>query len=177
MIPRGSILAASGLDFGLLCACVYMLHELLHETHLGIHLSFSFPTCSAAVRAQHIRRLPKGEQSASDREAIVHLSSCIRIMLQIQASRSFPPSYVPSPGPARTATLRPQFAFEASTCDFFAFQNSSHFLLPLFIEKTEKSMHVGLQKPLPNPLKMLPKSHSEKNMQCFIDFCAICLCF
>ena len=48
----------SGLDFGALYACVYILHELLHETHLGIHLGFSFPPCSAAVRAQHIRRLP-----------------------------------------------------------------------------------------------------------------------
>ena len=32
---------------------------------------------------------------------------------------------IPSPGPARTAALRPQFALEASKCDFFAFQNSS----------------------------------------------------
>ena len=63
--PWGSIsdlseldFGSSGRDFGALYACVYILHELLHETHLGIHLGFSFPTWSAAVRAQHIELEP-----------------------------------------------------------------------------------------------------------------------
>ena len=57
----GSILDPLGLDFrdflGWLVACnrpIYLMHELLHETLRGIHLCFSFPTCSAAVRAQHM---------------------------------------------------------------------------------------------------------------------------
>ena len=62
---RGSIsdlsaldFGALGADFGALYACVYILHELLHETLLGMHLGFSFPPCSAAVRAQHMELEP-----------------------------------------------------------------------------------------------------------------------
>ena len=55
---QDSISDFSGFDFGALDACVYILHELLHETHLGIHLGFSFPPCSAAVRAQHMELDP-----------------------------------------------------------------------------------------------------------------------
>ena len=43
-----------------------MVHEFLQETHIEIHSGFSFSPCSAAVRAQHIRRLPKGEPCVPD---------------------------------------------------------------------------------------------------------------
>ena len=47
----------------------------------------------------------------------------------------FPPSYVPSHGPAHTASLRPQFTFVASKCYFSAFRKSSYFSLPIFLAK------------------------------------------
>ena len=37
---------------------IYMVREFLQETHIEIHSGFSFSPCSAAVRAQHIRRPP-----------------------------------------------------------------------------------------------------------------------
>ena len=43
-----------------------MVQELLQKTLLAVTFCFSFPLCSAAVRAQHIRRLPKGEPSVPD---------------------------------------------------------------------------------------------------------------
>ena len=91
----------------------------------------------------------------------MHLSSCIQMQTADSCFHCIPPSYVPSPGPAHTAALRPQFAFEASKCYFFAFQNSSHFLLPFFIEKTAKIIDFGLPKPSQNPPKMPSKSHSK----------------
>ena len=42
------------------CRRLYMVREFLQETHIEIRSGFSFSPCSAAVRAQHIRRLPKG---------------------------------------------------------------------------------------------------------------------
>ena len=92
----------------------------------------------------------------------MHLSSCIRFMVPNHALRSFPPSYVPSPGPARTAALRPQFAFEAPKCDFFGFQNSSHFWLTFLIEKMTKIINFGLPKPSQNPLQTPPKWSFQK---------------
>ena len=50
---RSSILDPSGHNFGPLYVCVSMLHELLHETHLGISLGLFFShlqrggTCAA----------------------------------------------------------------------------------------------------------------------------------
>ena len=80
----GSILDPSGFDFrdflGWLVACnrrIYLMHELLHETRRGIHLGFSFPTRSAAVRAQHIRLLPKGEPSVLNKEPFIFLFACL----------------------------------------------------------------------------------------------------
>ena len=73
-----------------------------------------------------------------------------------------PHPLVPSPGPAQSAGLRPQFAFEAPKCDFFAFFNPSHFSLAFLIEKMTKIMDFGLPKPSQNPSKMPPKSHFQK---------------
>ena len=42
------------------CRRIYMVREFPQETHIEIRSGFSFSPCSAAVRAQHIRRLPKG---------------------------------------------------------------------------------------------------------------------
>ena len=64
----GWIFEASKGVWGQLLACLLatifayncwidLLHELLHETHLDIHLRFSFTPCSAAVRAQHMELL------------------------------------------------------------------------------------------------------------------------
>ena len=92
----------------------------------------------------------------------MHLKTASKFRLQIHASGSFPPSYVPSPGPARTAALRPQFALEASKCDFLAFQKSFHFLLPFFLEKIAKIDDFGLPKPSQNPFKIHSKSRSQK---------------
>ncbi len=38
-------------------------HELLLETPERIYLRLSFTPCSAAVRAQHIRRRPSGRRA------------------------------------------------------------------------------------------------------------------
>ena len=48
-----------------------------------------------------------------------------KLSLRFLAHGPTPILIFPSPGPARTAALRPQFALEASKCDFFAFQKSS----------------------------------------------------
>ena len=42
------------------CHRIDMVRAFLQETRVEIHSGFSFSPCSAAVRAQHIRRLPKG---------------------------------------------------------------------------------------------------------------------
>ena len=84
---------------------------------------------------------------------------------------AFPHPFVPSPGPARTAALRPQFALEASKCVFFAFQKSSYFLLPFFLEENAKIMDFGLPKPFQNPTKMPSKSMSHKTCIFSSIFC------
>ena len=76
------------------------------------------------------RRYVRSTSAASRRESlacqtlIISSSLCLplrpasRIKLQIPSSKAFPHPYIPPPGPARTAALRPQFALEASKCDF-----------------------------------------------------------
>ena len=81
------------------------------------------------------------------------LKPASRIRLQIPSSKAFPHPFVPSPGPAHTAALRPQFALEASKCDFLAFQKSSYFLPPFFLEKMRKSRILTSQ----NHSQTLPK--------------------
>ena len=93
-----------------------------------------------------------------------------RIRLQIPGSKAFPPSYVPSPGPARTAALRPQFAFEASKCDFLAFQKSFYFLLPFFSKNCENH-GFWLPKTFPKSIQNASKIDVSKNMRFFMDFC------
>ena len=90
---------------------------------------------------------------------------------KMPAPSAFPHPFVPSPGPARTAALRPQFAFEASKCDFLAFQKSSYFLFPFFLEKNAKIMDFGLPKPSQNPFKMPSKSMSHKTCIFSSIFC------
>ena len=67
---------------------------------------------------------PEG-RAVRARHPSFHLLYCLplrlafRIRLQIPSSKAFHPHpFVPSPGSARTAALRPQFALEASKCDF-----------------------------------------------------------
>ena len=101
------------------------------------------------------------------------LRPAFRIRLQIPSSKAFPHPFVPSPGPARTAALRPQFALEASKCDFSAFQKSSYFLLPFCFEKIAKIMVFGLPKRSQNPAKIHSKSMSPKTCDfswIFADF-------
>ena len=99
------------------------------------------------------------------------LRLAFRIRLQIPSSKAFPHPFVPSPGPARTAALRPQFALEASKCDFLAFQKSSYFLLPFFLETIAKIIDFGLPKPSQNPSKMPSKSMFHKTCICSSIFC------
>ena len=136
---------------------------------LAFTFCFSKPPCSAAVRAQHIRRLPKGEPCVPDIQALVlyclPLRLAFRIRLQIPSSKAFPHPFVPSPGPARTAALRPQFALEASKCDFLAFQKSSYFSLPFFFAKIPKIMDFGLPKPSQNPSQKASKTMSQKTCE------------
>ena len=99
------------------------------------------------------------------------LRHAFRIRLQIPSSKAFPHPFVPSPGPARTAALRPQFSLGASKCDFLAFQKSSYFLLPFFLEKNAKIMDFGLPKPFRNPSKMPSKSTSRKTCIFSSMFC------
>ena len=120
------------------------------------------------------RRYVRSTSAASRRESracqtvIISSSLCLplrpasRIRLQIPGSKAFPHPFVPSPGPARTAALRPQFALEASKCDFFAFQKSSCFLLAFFLEKNAKIKDFDLPKPSPNPPKTPSKSMFQK---------------
>ena len=98
--------------------CVYSCRDHVFSFTSALH---SFPS-GAAVCAQHIRRLPKGCRACQT--LIISSSLCLplrlafRIRLQIPTSKAFPHPFVPSPGPAHTAALRPQFALEASKCDF-----------------------------------------------------------
>ena len=94
--------SALGTCRGLVLACLGWSWTCLGR----ILACFRLP-CSAAVRAQHIRRLPKGEPCVPD---INHSSSlylplrhAFRIKLQIPSSKAFPHPFVPSPGPAHTA--------------------------------------------------------------------------
>ena len=152
------------------------------ESPAGIHLLLLFvSTCSAAVRAKHIRRLPKGEPCVPD---INHSSSlylplrhAFRIRLQIPSSKAFPHPFVPSPGPARTAALRPQFALEASQCDFLAFQKSSYFLLPFFLEKKCKNHGFWPPQTLPKCIQNAFKIDVPQNLHFFIDFLLILVVF
>ena len=75
-------------------------YKFLQETRLKIRSRFSFTPCSAAVRAQHIRRLPKGEHRVSNPGSYIHISafihSCFKFMLQIQCMHDFPhPMFLP----------------------------------------------------------------------------------
>ena len=85
-----------------------------------------------------------------------------KLSLRFLATGPTPILIFPFPGPAQTAALRPQFAFEASKCDFFAFQKSSYFLLSFFLEKIAKIQDFGLPKPSQNPSSMPSKSMSHK---------------
>ena len=88
------------------------------------------PQEQIAGEARRSVRVRGKESAASRRESracrtlIISSSLCLplrpafRIRLQIPSSKAFPHPFVPSPGPARTAALRPQFALEASKCDF-----------------------------------------------------------
>ena len=80
----------------------------------------------------------------------------------VPAPCAFPHPFVPSPGPAHTAALRPQFALEASKCDFQAFQKSSCFVLAFFHEKNAKIKDLDPPKPSPNPPKTPSKSMFQK---------------
>ena len=85
-----------------------------------------------------------------------------KLSLRFLATGPTPILIFPSPGPARTAALRPQFALEASKCDFLAFQKSSCFLLAFFLEKNAKTKDFDLPKPSPNPPKTPSKSMFQK---------------
>ena len=118
---------------------------------------FSFLWCGGLCAAHPPP--PEGMPSVPDSKHwnllyCLPLRLAFRIRLQVPSSKAFPHPYIPSPGPARTAALRPQFALEASKCDFLAFQKSSYFLLPFFLEKNAKIMDFGLPKPSRNPIKM-----------------------
>ena len=94
-----------------------------------------------------------------------------KLSLRFLAHGPTPILIFPSPGPARTAALRPQFAFEASKCDFFAFQKSSYFLLSFFLEKIAKINDFGRPKLSQNPFKMPSKSMSHKTCIFSSIFC------
>ena len=102
-----------------------MVHELLQKFLAGIHFLLFKTTLQrgGTCEAHGIRRLPKGEPCVLDSKHwnllyCLPLRLAFRIRLQIPSSKAFPHPFVPSPGPARTAALRPQFALEASKCDF-----------------------------------------------------------
>ena len=117
---QGSISDLSGLDFGALYACVYILHELLHETHLGIHLGFSFPPCSAAVRAQHIRRPRRGAACWTSTLFPPIFSTKAFQKESEQLGRSGPLPLIPPRRSARTAARAPKSAGHLLGSDFFA---------------------------------------------------------
>ena len=132
-----------------------------------IYSLFAFFPSGAAVCAQHIRHLPKGEPRVLNIYSF-HLLFCLplkhasKAKPKMPATSAFPHPFIPSPGPARTAALRPQFALEASKCDFSAFQKSSYFLLRIFLAKIGEIMDFGLPKPFQNLFKMPPKTKSQK---------------
>ena len=74
------------------------LHNALiaAENPLWHLLGFSFSPCSAAARAQHIRRLPKGEPSVPNSSAFISQCACLRGLLQMQSLKCLkclPPSF------------------------------------------------------------------------------------
>ena len=123
----------------------------------AIYFGFSFLPWNAAVRAQQIRRLLKGCRACRTLNNILSVPAsnlyASTLSLRFLANGLTPILIFPSPGPARTAALRPQFAFEASKCDFFAFQKLSYFWLPFFLEKNAKIIDLGSQ----NPPKIRPQ--------------------
>ena len=153
---------------------------MLQEILIGNCFGFSFPL--------EARRYVRSTSAASRRESracrTTNISSymCLplrpasRIRLQIPGSKAFPHPFVPSPGPARTAALRPQFAFEASTCDFLAFQKSSCFLLAFFSRKTCENQGFGPPKTMPKPSQNAFKIDVPKNIDFFEVFCySVCI--
>ena len=120
------------------CQACY-LHNFRSLVEQGAWIAAKNP-CWHSLSALHnhlaARRYVRSTSAASRRESRACQTSCqilakfflpqhlsFRMLapsygLKIPSWSAFPPSYVPSPGPAHTAALRPQFAFEASKCDF-----------------------------------------------------------
>ena len=137
--PPGWVLASSGAVFATIFEGDALIAAGIPAWHSHWHFVTSLQrggTCAAhppppegrAVRAgyilfYHLICLP--------------LRPASRIRLQIPSSSAFPYPFIPSPGSARTAALRPQFAFEASKCDFLAFRKPSYFLYSFFSKNCE----------------------------------------
>ena len=146
------------------------------------HSLSAFPNHPAA------RRYARSTSAASRRDAVrvrllfISSSLCLplrpasRIRLQIPSSKAFPHPFVPSPGPARTAALRPQFALEASKFDFLAFQKSSYFLLPFFLDQIAKINDFGFPKQTQNRSIIHSKSTSQKTCDFSSNFARKLLC-
>ena len=100
-----------------------MLQKLLDEIAAGGHFLFFVSILQRGGTCEAHPPPPEGMPCVPDIKHWVllcwlPLRPAFKIRLQIPSSEAFPHPFVPSPGTARTAALRPQFALEASKCDF-----------------------------------------------------------
>ena len=124
----------------------------------GIYFGFSFLPCSAAVRAQHIRRLPKGCRACRTFIAFIPLclplKSASKLSLRFLANRPSPILIFLPPGPhgpphfVRNLLLRPQNAI------FKPSKNRLIFCFHFLWKKSRKSWILASQ----NASKTVPKS-------------------
>ena len=150
----------------------------------AIYFGFSFLPCSAAVRAQHIRRLPKGCRACQT--LIISSSLCLplrpasRIRLQIPSSKAFPHPYIPSPGPARTAEpaqkLReiPLWGLKMRFCSL---PKIILFLASIFSWKNWENQEFWLLKTFPKSVQNAFKIDVPQNLHLFVDFLLILVVF
>ena len=148
-------------------------------------LRLSFTPCSAAVRAQHIRRLPKGEPCVLDSKHW-NLLYCLpvrlafRIRLQIPSSKAFPHPFVPSPGPARTAQPAQKLGvkpFLGLKMRFCCLPKIILFFASIFSRKKCKNHGFWPPKTLPKSIQNAFKIDVPQNLHFFIDFLLILVVF
>ena len=127
----------------------------------GSYFGFSFLPCSAAVRAQHIRRLPKGCQACQIQVQVPN-SFYLEARLEIEAKFAFPPSYNPSPQDRTYRKAAPKLGPKTFLATFFSIFCPSNLHSKICIEKITKKMRKSRILASQNPSKTLPKSFQNR---------------
>ena len=137
----------------------------------AIHFRFSILPCSAAVRAQHIRRLPKGRPSVPNLRSKVSKMHSLKALPRFHAKDSrnlvcnlaFPLSFFLSPGAAQTAAPTPKLRKIRFWVIFFRILALPCCIINFASKKWQKNVKIldfGLPKHSQNDSKTPSKSRS-----------------